>query len=227
MRSFMIRIVVILSICSLTACAGLGIRTASRAAFETGLTLFNQGKYNDAIPHFAKATELDAEFGQAYLYLGRSYLNVQRWFDALSPLRTAWRLSPGETQKEVVSILLDALLGAAAARLSQGHFQESVSLFKEALTLAPTSDQVKQPMLGALLAYGGQLLSQGNASEAVSAYAEATQLAPQSVEGYLGLARSLFQTGDVLRALTAAGNAMRLAPTNPEALSLFQQLQRQ
>lgn len=226
MRSLMIRAVVLTSLCSLAACAGLGVRTPSRAAFETGLTLFHQGKYNDAIPHFVKATELDAEFGQAYLYLGRSYLNVQRWLEALAPLRTAWRLSPGDTQKEMVSILLDALLGAAGARLSQGQFQESVSLFKEALTLAPDSDQVKQPMLGALLAYGGQLLSQGNASEAVSAYTEATQLAPQSVEGYLGLARSFFQTGEVFRALTAAGNALRLAPTNPDALSLFQQLQR-
>ena len=227
MRSFMIRAVVITSICSLAACAGLGVRTDSRAAFETGLTLFNQGKYNDAIPHFVKATELDAEFGQAYLYLGRSYLNMQRWFEALAPLRTAWRLSPGDTQKEMVSILLDALLGAAGARLSQGQFQESVSLFKEAFTLAPDSDQVKQPMLGALLAYGGQLLSQGNPSEAVAAYTEATQLAPQNVEGYLGLARSLLQTGEVLRALTAASNALRLAPMNPDALSLFQQLQRQ
>jgi tetratricopeptide (TPR) repeat protein len=190
------------------------------------LTLFHQGKYNDAIPHFAQATELDAEFGQAYLYLGRSYLNVQRWFDSLSPLRTAWRLSPGETQKEMISILLDALLGAAGARLAQGDFQESVSLFKEALTLAPGSDQVKQPMLGALLAYGGQLLSQGNAPDAVDAYTEAAQLAPQNVEGYLGLARSFLQTGDFLSAFTAAGQAMRLAPTNPDALSLFQQLQR-
>ncbi|MDH3599284.1 MAG: tetratricopeptide repeat protein, partial [Candidatus Tectomicrobia bacterium] len=145
---------------------------------------------------------------------------------ALSPLRTAWRLSPGETQKEMVSILLDTLLGAAGARLSQGNFQESVSLLKEALALAPNADQVKQPMLGALLAYGGQLLSQGNASEAVSAYTEATQLAPQGVEGYIGLARSFFQSGDFLGALTAAGNAMRLAPTNLDARSLFQQLQR-
>jgi tetratricopeptide (TPR) repeat protein len=226
MRSFVIRAVVITSICSLAACAALGIRTDSRAAFETGLRLFNQGKYNDAIPYFVKATERDAEFGQAYLYLGRSYLNMQRWFEALAPLRTAWRLSPGDTQKAMVPILLDALLGAAGARLSQGQFQESVSLFKEALTLAPDADQVKQPLLGALLAYGGHLLLQGNPSEAVAAYTEATQLAPQSVEGYLGLARAFFQTGEVLRALTAAGHALRLAPTNPDALSLLQQLQR-
>jgi tetratricopeptide (TPR) repeat protein len=225
MRPFIIGTVFAASICMLAACAGLGIRTDSRAAFEKGLMLFNQGKYIDAIPHFAKATELNAEFGEAYLYLGRSYLNVQRWFDALSPLRTAWRLSPGETQKEMVSLLLDALLGAAGARLSQGQFLESVSLFKEALTLAPDSDQVKQPMLGALLAYGGQLLSQGKASEAVSAFTEATQLSPQAVEGYIGLARSFIQSGDIFSALTAAGKAVRLAPTNPDALSLFQQLQ--
>ncbi len=225
MRSFVMRFVLLLFICSFTACAGLGIQTDSQVAYETGLTLFKQSKYNDAIPHFVKATELDPDFGSAYLYLGRSYLNVQRWFDSLSPLRTAWRLSPADIQKDMVSIFLDALLGAAGARLSQGNFQDSVSLFKEALTLAPGSQEVQQPMVGALLSYGAQLLSQGNASEAISAYTEATQLAPQSLDGYLGLARSFFKSGDFLNALSAAGNAMRLSPNNPDVGSLFQQLQ--
>ena len=109
--------------------------------------------------------------------------------------------------------------------LAQGNFQESIPLFKEGLTLAPDSQQVKEPMVGALLAYGGQLLSQGNASEAVSTFTEATQLAPQNLEGYLGLARSFFQTGDLFKAMGAAGNALRLSPSNSDALSLFQQLQ--
>ncbi len=222
MRLFMI----LLALCCLMSCAGLAVRPDSRAAFETGLTLFNQGKYEAAIPHFLQATELDPEFGRAFLYLGRSYLNLQRWFDALAPLRTAWRLAPGETKKEALAILLDALLGAASARLRQGEAPQAVTLFKEAFTLAPGSQPIKQSLGQALLRLGSQLLSQGKLSEAIATYTEMTQIAPQNVQGYLGLARALFRSGDFSKGLSAATDALRLDPINFDALSLFQQLRR-
>lgn len=205
----------------LVACAGLNLPGSSQRAFEAGLGLFNQGQYEDAIPHFVKATELDPEFGRAYLYLGRSHLNLRHWFEALPALRTAFRLSPEETKKETVQVLLDALIGVGSARLAQGDLRESVSLFKEALTLAPASEQVKKPLVDALLQAGAQLLLQGKAAEAVSAFQEVTQLAPQSFQGYLGLARSLWQSGEVSKALPAAQSALQLAPNSSEALSVF------
>ncbi len=139
----------------------------------------------------------------------------------MPPLRTAFRLSPQETRKEAVQIWLDALIGAGGARLAQGDLDESVSLFKEALSLAPESERVKAPLVGALLQSGAQLLSQGKASEAVSAFQEVTQLAPQNFRGYIGLARSLWQSGDMLKALPAAQSALKLAPNSSEALSVF------
>lgn len=205
----------------LVSCAGLSLPGSSRSAFEAGLGLFNQGKYEDAIPNFVKATELDPEYGRAYLYLGRSNLNLRRWSAAVPPLRTAYRLAPGETRKEALQIFLDALIGAGSARLAQGDLSGSISLFKEALTLAPESDQVKQPLASALIQSGTQLLSQGKASEAVSVFQDVTQLAPQNFRGYMGLASSLFQSGDVMKALPAAQNALKLAPNSTEALSVF------
>jgi Flp pilus assembly protein TadD len=211
--------IVILS--CLVSCAGLNLPGSSQSAFETGLGLFNQGKYEDAIPHFVKATEIDPEFGRAYLYLGRSQLNLRRWAEALTPLRTAYRLAPEQTRQEAVEILIDALIGAGGASLAKGNLREAVSLFREAFTLAPESERVKMPLADALLQSGTQLLSQGKASEAVSAFQEVTKLAPTSFQGYLGLARSLWQSGDALKALPAAQSALQLAPNSAEALSVF------
>jgi len=205
----------------LVSCAGLHLPGSSQSAFESGLGSFNQGKYEDAIPNFVKATELDPDFGRAYLYLGRSQLNLRRWTDAVAPLRTAYRLSPEETRQEAVQILIDALIGAGGASLAKGDFSDSVSLFREAWNLAPDSEEVKKPLVGALLQSGTQLLSQGKASEAVSAFQEVTQLAPKNFRAYIGLARSLWQSGNVSKALPAAQSALQLAPNSSEALSVF------
>ena len=215
----------IVGLAGLTACAGLGVETSSQAAFDAGLALFNQGQHEKAIPHFVKATELDPEFARAYLYLGRSHINLRQWLDALSPLRTAWRLAPGDTQKEMAPILIDALIGAAGTLLSKGNFQESIALFKEALELAPQSAEAKQSLFGALVQYGGQLLAEGKASEAIGAYTEATQLAPQESQGYLGVARSFFQSGNIFKAFSAANQALQLSPNDGDVMSLMRQLQ--
>lgn len=250
----------------LTACAGLGIRSEAQVAFETGLALFNRGQYNEAIPHFQKAIELDPEFAQAYIYLGRTYLNLSQWVAALSPLRTALRLAPQETKKQIVDLLIDALFGVATSAfqrgdwpasitalkeilqlapqsqqattqlvsallafggelLSQGRFLEAMQTSREVLTLAPQSQQATGQLVTALLAWGGQLLAQGKVSEAVHAYTEATQLAPTNLEAYLGLARAFFRNGQLPDALSAASEALRLSPLNPDVLTLLRQLQ--
>ncbi len=90
---------------------------AGEESFDQGLALFDQGRYEEAIPYFQQATGDNPDFGQAYLYLGRSYLNVRRWRDAIPPLRAAYRLSPTETKDEVFNLLLDALFAASSGVL--------------------------------------------------------------------------------------------------------------
>jgi len=114
------KILVFISMFILCSCAGLLIGQDAQREFEKGLTLFNAGNYDQAIPHFVKATELEPEYGRAYLYLGRSYLNLRRWLDAIPALRTAYRLSPTETKKEALDVFLDALLAAATDAFKKG-----------------------------------------------------------------------------------------------------------
>ncbi len=109
-KSFLL---VVAAMLMLASCAGLRIFSQAQSEFDQGLASFNHGRYEEAIPRFQKATEIDPNFAQAYLYLGRTYLSLRKWREAIPPLRTALRLSPDETEKEVSNLLIDALLGAA------------------------------------------------------------------------------------------------------------------
>jgi tetratricopeptide (TPR) repeat protein len=216
-------LLVMLSIGIMTSCATLGLQSA-RSAFDEGIAYFNRGDFEEAIALFQKAIELDPEYGEAYLYLGRSYLSLGRWFDAITPLRTAFRIAPAETKREAVNLLLDALLAAGADALKRGDFKSSIGLFKEALELKPESHEVKTQLLGAVMGFGTQSLSEGNPTEAINAFTEALQLSPNNIDAYLSLAKAFFNNGDFFKALQTVQNLLSLDPGNEAARSLMNQL---
>ena len=215
---------VILIMLVLNACAGIGIFSSAHNEFELGLDLFKLGKYEEAITHFNKSAELDPMFGRPYIYLGRSYLNLMRWTEAIQPLRTALRLSPEETKHEIVNIMIDALLGAAISDFREGNFRSSIDSLKEALKLKPESVKLINELIDTLIANGRDLLSRGNTIEAIKSFNEAIELSPNSINAYLGLAKAYFQEDDILKALSAAGKAMGIDPSNRDAQFLLNQL---
>lgn len=209
-----------------SACATVGLFPGAKGEFDRGMALFNSGEYQKAIPHFQKSLQIDPDFADAYLYLGRSYLNLGRWIEAISPLRTALRLSPDATRRDIVAILVDALFGAATSELKKGSFRSSIGYFKEVLELQPGSGRARNELFSALIAFGGDLLSQGNTTEAIEKFSEAITLSPDNATGYLWLARAFVKNGDFLSALQSAKDAIRVDPTNKGAQSLMRQLMR-
>ncbi len=207
----------------ITSCAGLILRGAEDE-FEKGLALFNRGLYQEAIPHFEKAIEIDSEFAKAYLYLGRSYLNLKSWVEAVQPLRTAFRLSPEESKKEIVNLLIDALFGTAVYEIKQGNLQTSISLFKEVFSLQNQSDKSMDKLTENLISLGGELLSEGKTTEAIAVYDEAVKVAPHNATVYIGLARALLKNGDMLKAVDAIKNALEIDPSNRDAQFLFKNI---
>lgn len=216
----------VLCVAMLISCSGLLIGSGAKHEFEKGLALFNQGKYEAAVPRFQKATELEPEYTKAYLYLGRSFLNLGRWFEALPPLRTAYSLSPSDTKKEMVNVLLDALLGAAASGLKKGDFRSAINLLKEAADIAPESGTVKSELVKAVISFGGKLLLEGNTKGAVSQFTEAVKLAPENIDAYMGLAKSFMQDGNVIEAMRTIGQAMQHAPSSMDRTILEDILKR-
>lgn len=205
----------------LAGCASLGIFESAEHEFELGLGYFNRGQYDEAIPHFVKSTELDANYVNAYIYLGRSHLNMGRWVQALAPLRTAYRISPGQTRSEVMGILIDALLGAALGEFKKGNFSGSIDYLREGLRLDGGSSKLSSQLVGTLVAQGADLLAKGKVREAIASFSEAVELSPNHGDAYLGLAKAFFKNGDLLKAFNAAEKAFKLDPSSLEAESLM------
>jgi len=103
-------IVLVAHLAALGGCAGTETRDEAQGEFNRGLSLFNRGRFSEAVPAFERATELKPEWGEAYLYLGRCHLSLGRWQEALPPLRAAFRLSPERTKKEAGELILDVLV---------------------------------------------------------------------------------------------------------------------
>ncbi|MBI2999251.1 MAG: tetratricopeptide repeat protein [Deltaproteobacteria bacterium] len=103
------------------SCATLKVYQEGQANFDRGLALFNHGDFKEAISYFQRATEENPGFAQAYLYLGRSYLSMRRWREAIQPLRTAYRLSPEETKDQIFELMMDAFFGAALGANEAGR----------------------------------------------------------------------------------------------------------
>ncbi len=110
------------------SCAS-GVKKAAQAEFESGLSLFNRSQYEAAIPHFERAAELLPEYGMAYLYLGRSYVNLGEWQKALPPLRTAFQIAPEEANKEVAQIIMDVFF-KNSSKLDQATQAQFMDLLK-------------------------------------------------------------------------------------------------
>ena len=108
----------LISLCllSLCSCASMGILSTAQSEFDSGYASFSQGKYEQAASHFRKATEMEPTYGKAYLYLGRSYMAMGKFIEAIQPLRTAYELAPDEAKKETFNLILDGLIGGAVGR---------------------------------------------------------------------------------------------------------------
>jgi len=205
----------------LTACAVPGLGKDARTEFEKGLALFNAGKYKEAVPSLARATDLDPAFAQAHLYLGRAYLNLGLWTEAVPPIRSAFRLEPTETRDEILPIFFDALLSAATSAFNRGDLASSVDFLKEGLDLDPDSTRFRNELASMLAALGRDAVSQGRTDEAVSAFKEVLDISPERFDAYLGLARAYLLQGEYLKALDTAQQALRLDPGNDEAQRLL------
>jgi tetratricopeptide (TPR) repeat protein len=208
----------------LAGCVSLGIFNSAEREFEMGLGFFNRGLYDEAIPHFHRATELDLNYVEAYIYLGRSHLNMARWAQAIPPLRTAFRLSPARTQDEILTFLIDALLGAALTEFRSGNYPGAISHLREGLQLKSGSDKLTPQLVTVIIAQGRELLSQGRYKDAISSFSEAIRLSPEETDAYLGLAKAFLKEGDFFKALDAAEKALRIDPSNRDADSLRRQM---
>ncbi len=210
----------------LVSCAGVGTSPEARADFNAGLNLFNQGKFDSALPFFQRAAEREPDYYEAQLYLGRTYLTMKNYGKALPALRQAYRLSPDDFKSQAFDILLDALMGAAFDELGKGNFESSLTYVREIMSSSPKGKKVKDDMSNVLVAVATGLARKGDVRDAVGVFRDAIKENPDNAKAYIGLARVLIKSGAIAEAIENAQKALSLDPTSNEALNVLKEMLR-
>jgi tetratricopeptide (TPR) repeat protein len=100
-------------------------------SLDLGLLYSARGDSNQAIKEFARALELDPDYGPVLNMLGYAYLDTGEFSKAVEHLQRYAALSPGEANP------LDSL---AEAYLRWGRLDEAATKYREALKIKPDLD---------------------------------------------------------------------------------------
>ncbi len=210
----------------LFSCAGVAISPEARADFNAGLNLFDQGKFDKALPFFDKAVSAEPDYYEAQLYLGRTRLNMRDYGNAIPPLRRAYRLSPDDFKSQACDILIDALMGAASSELGKGNFENTLAYVREIMSTSPKGIKIKEDISNVLVAVAMGLARKGDVRDAVQLFRDAIKENPDNIKAYLGLAKTLIKSGAISEAIENAQKALSLDPTSNEAMNVVKELLR-
>lgn len=177
--------------------------------FGIGLGLYNQKRYNEALPYFDRAIEADASFGAAWAFRGATYFALHR-----EPVATLYNLDQGlalmtfpadETGRHAKGLLL----GFRAAVLSDLHRHA------EAIAALDETHRYRSLPAWLMLVQGVSYHALGQKWVAISAYRAALDDPRRdtvTADSWLQAALALLELGDYNAALEAADLAVQKAP---------------
>ena len=155
-----------------------------------------QGKREEAVPYFRRATELKPDFAEAYNNLGNT-LNSQ-----------------GKREEAVICYLratelkldfAEAYNNLGVALFDQGKPEEAVACYRRGLELKPDYAEAYNNL-------GIALFDQEKLEEAVACYHRALELKPEQADTHNNLGNALKHQGKLNDAITCYRRALELEP---------------
>ncbi len=168
--------------------------------FNTAISLRELLRLEEAVDAYETAAHLDPADHEAWAALGVVLAELGRWKDAAPCQERAVRLSPSVHNRHNLAWTLYELK----------RLDEAERVLLDALPHEPQSSDVKRT-----LAY--VLTAQDRYDEALRLAEEVRGIENHSASSYALLAGILMEAGQLDEAMKAAGTALRLAPTDPEA----------
>ena len=173
-----------------------------------GSMLMDQGKSDEALPHFVAATEMNPADAQAYMAIGTYDLQHGEAAQAIAQYEKTIALTDDAVRKNLW-LRSTTLARLGSAYRQAGRYDEARRSFRQALELNPNDGQV-------WLALGIVTAQTGDNAAAVEAYSQAVKLQPTDI-GYLLLARALERSGQSSQAQSASEAAQRISRNLPAA----------
>jgi tetratricopeptide (TPR) repeat protein len=151
------------------------------AAFDEGVSLYNGGRKDEALFAFRRATEANENFKDAFVYAGRTSLELGLASEAVAYWQRALELEPGNTEAQQALALAEGQSRYGAGAFNA--FQQGVALYEQG-----NREAAKQSFLSAVSqnsryeeawAYLGQIANeQQDYQGAITYYTSALSLSP-------------------------------------------------
>ena len=145
---------------------------SAEEAFELAMVRYEQGDYEQAIPHLNEAITLDPLFADAHKYLGRTLLKLERWVEAVERLTVAYDLMPEAKKQAFWSELWNAVVESFISLLDRDELEHALGVLETAWSMPAQEADDRQRLLGILITYAGKLADQGKLDEALSILAD-------------------------------------------------------
>ncbi len=172
-----------------------------------GSIFFQRGYFDQAASSFEQASRDDPSSAEAFYGLGSAYLSLQRLDAARENFERATKL-----QASYPNTVANAWnnLGLIATR--EGHADEAIRLFRQALQLSPD-------LPVALNNLGSAYREEKQWMEARKIFEHALEVSPDDPEANYGLAMVFAQADNTAQAYEHLQRALKIRPIYPEALN--------
>lgn len=169
---------------------------------DIGALLAQEGKLQDAVPYFERATELAPNYAGAWTNLGAALFLMEEYSAAIAPLRKAVALDPQ---------LVDAQRNLGTA-LSQAHrYKDAIAAFYRALAIDPND-------VGLHVSISAALYRDERHDTALYHANKALEIEPRSVQAHFHIGNALASLGKMNEAEEHLLKAANVMPIGVNAL---------
>ncbi|MBM3253944.1 MAG: tetratricopeptide repeat protein, partial [Candidatus Omnitrophica bacterium] len=197
-----------------------GQADAAILCYQRGVDFAKSGKYDEAILEYLKAIELKPDYILAYQEVGKIYMRLERFAEAIATYRRILELTPGDEKAQ--ESLIAAYISYGNLCYNSDRYEEAIEAFNNHLKLKPDEISVLN-----LLGYA--YIALGRYDEAIRVYQRVLELDPEEeiaihrlVDSYLELAKTYTAAGNHAEAIKVYRRA--LEPNNalsPQGLIIF------
>jgi tetratricopeptide (TPR) repeat protein len=168
---------------------------------DLGQFLFQNGRTQEALDHFRKATVIYPRYAEAYYNIGDALLRLGRIDDAIAVLNQSLAINPNTVQ---------AHNNLGNAFLQKGRVDDAIAQFQAAV-------QINPGYAYAHLNLGNALLQKNQPDDALAQFKIAQSLEPGVAKSLYDLANALAQKGQLNDAILDYEQALKLQPNYPDA----------
>jgi Tfp pilus assembly protein PilF len=168
----------------------------SRAHYNLGAALLQNGELQDAIGHLEQAVRIQPDFADAHNSAGVALEQAGRVQEAIGHYERALQIRPD---------FADAHNNLGIALMRQGSLAEAIGQYEQALRIQP--DYVR-----AQCNWANALLRMGQVPEAIQHYEQALRIQPDFAEVHYNVGLALEKVGRTPEAIQHYEQALRIRP---------------